>query len=274
MELDRFALVDGSYQHNLLRDEGRLDSYAKAIAAAVRPGDAVADLGSGSGVLAHVAASAGARRVYAVEAQQHSFATLQRLLHLNGLEGRVVPVLADAEAWEPPEPVQVAVCELMETGLLHEPMAAAVRRIHGWPSGPRAIVPRGARLLVEGVRLEDAFHGYRAPLPGFRASGAGRAVTDAACYADLDFEAAAPPEGVDTSFKLRCREGGPVHALRLRTETLLGPGVRYESGPGYCTPVVLPLAEALHARAGQELEGSLAYRFAFGADPLRFDLAP
>lgn len=271
-EVDRYALVDGSYQHNLLRDAGRLDAYAKAVALAVRPGDVVADLGSGSGVLAHLAARAGARKVYAVEANRHTAAALRRLLERNGDLGAVEPVEADAERWVPPEPVDVVVAELMETGLLHEPMAAALRHVHAaWPRRPRAVVPAGATLLVEGVETEDTFHGYAAPLAGFRAAGSGRALTDAAAYAALDF-ARPPPEGVDAAVALRARERGTVRALRLGTVTDLAPGLRYETGPGYCTPVVLPLARPVAVEPGLALEARLSYTFAFDQRALRFAL--
>ena len=52
----------------LLSNTGsRLDRFAKALAAAVRPGDTVLDLGAGSAILSILACQAGARRAYAVE---------------------------------------------------------------------------------------------------------------------------------------------------------------------------------------------------------------
>lgn len=62
-----FGFADPAHQAWMVLDRVRTEAYARAIAAVVRPGDVVLDIGTGSGVLALLAAHAGASHVFAVE---------------------------------------------------------------------------------------------------------------------------------------------------------------------------------------------------------------
>src|SRR5439155_20231788 len=72
----------------MLHDDRRTGDYLAALGQAVRPGDVVLDIGTGSGVLAVAAARAGARHVYAVEASDIS-EVAERVFAANGMEDRV-----------------------------------------------------------------------------------------------------------------------------------------------------------------------------------------
>lgn len=271
--LDRGALLDGSFHHHLLSDRDRLDGYAEAIRRVVRPGDVVADLGAGSGVLSWLAWRAGARKVYAVESNTHSHSALLRLVRRNGALGHVVAVLGDGTQWRPPEDVDVVICELMETGLLHEPIAAVMRNVRAWPKAPRQVLPKVARLQVEGVELlHDEFQGYRASLSGFRYVSEGVPVTDRVSYAEYDFEKQAPGESVQGEVTLRVQRDGLLGGLQLRTRTLVAEGVEVGEGPAYCTPVVLALEDPVPVVAGARVLASVSYDFDYTARPLVYDV--
>ena len=75
----------------MLHDDRRTGDYLAALAAAVRPGDVVLDIGTGSGVLAVAAARAGARRVYAVEASDIA-EVAERVFAANGVTDTVTLV--------------------------------------------------------------------------------------------------------------------------------------------------------------------------------------
>jgi len=76
------------FLHLALLDDGRRTrTFDRALAETVRPGDVVADLGAGTGILSLLALKHGAARVYAVE--EHPVAEVARLVaRENGVEVR------------------------------------------------------------------------------------------------------------------------------------------------------------------------------------------
>ncbi len=266
-------LLDGSFHHHLLRDGARLDAFETAIRAVVKPGDVVADIGSGSGILAYFAARAGAAKVHAIELNTNSYSALVRNVRRNNLLGTVIPTLSDGTEWRPAEPVDVVVCELMETGLLHEPIHAIMQNVHDWPTSPRAIIPKQVDLWAEGVEVADDFRGYRATYAGFRGAAEHPALTTGSMYASYDFARDAPPGGVDVRFELVAERAGLLGGLQLKTLTHTIPGITLETSPAYCAPVVLTLDKPIPVVEGQRVAGSLAYEFVYTDEPLKFTLS-
>src|SRR5262245_61305029 len=105
----------------MLHDSRRTSDYMAAVRAAVRPGDVVLDLGTGSGVLAVAAARAGARRVYAVEATDIA-EVADRVFAANGVEDRVTLIPGWSRQVELPEPADVLVAEVIGS----EPLAEEI----------------------------------------------------------------------------------------------------------------------------------------------------
>jgi hypothetical protein len=79
----------------LLLDSIRMNAYASAITKGIRPDDVVIDIGSGTGVLAVMAAKSGARLVYAVERDESLIPTIAATCRANGVADRVRIVKAD-----------------------------------------------------------------------------------------------------------------------------------------------------------------------------------
>jgi SAM-dependent methyltransferase len=65
VQLHNYSGID--VHRAMLHDDARLDAYWRALRATVRPDDVVVDAGSGTGVLAVMAALCGARKVVAIE---------------------------------------------------------------------------------------------------------------------------------------------------------------------------------------------------------------
>lgn len=96
----------------LLEDAVRTQAFRDAIHEVVRPGELVADLGTGTGVLACFACQAGARRVYAVE-RSEIIQTARQLAAANGYTDRIVFLRGDAADVVLPEQVDVVIGELL-----------------------------------------------------------------------------------------------------------------------------------------------------------------
>ena len=82
------------FHRSMLADAVRNEAYESALKAAVRPGDLVLDIGAGSGLLAMMAARAGAARVIACEADPLLAETAREIVRRNGY-GDVVEIVAE-----------------------------------------------------------------------------------------------------------------------------------------------------------------------------------
>ena len=95
----------------MIGDEGRFEAYSRAIAAAVRPGDAVMEIGCGPAVFALLACRAGARKVYAVEIDEVIDLGC-RLAAANGFGDRIEFIQNDSRKINLPEPVNLIVSDI------------------------------------------------------------------------------------------------------------------------------------------------------------------
>jgi SAM-dependent methyltransferase len=103
----------------MLNDQPRTQRFLSAIAAVVRPGDVVVDLGTGTGILAMAAARAGARKVYAIEAGPVG-PVAQKLFAANGLADRIELVAGYSTGIDLPERADVLVTETFGNSPLSE----------------------------------------------------------------------------------------------------------------------------------------------------------
>lgn len=101
---------DLELQRRMVSDRWRTDAFARAIREAVKPGDVVLDVGTGTGILAMLAARAGAKRVYAID-QAEIAQTAANLVRANGLTDTVKVLRGAATELELDEKVDVIISE-------------------------------------------------------------------------------------------------------------------------------------------------------------------
>lgn len=138
--------ADVDIHRRMLADEPRVAAYAEAIARVVRPGMAVLDAGTGNGILACLAARAGARVVYAVDASE-MLGVATEVFARNGFADVIRPIRADLAEVVLPEKVDVVVTETFGLFALVEGAAADLR-----PCVERNLKP-GGQVVPDGVEL-------------------------------------------------------------------------------------------------------------------------
>jgi len=148
----------------MMNDTARNGAYARAIAATVKPGDVVLEIGTGSGLLAMLAARAGAARVVTCEAVPWIAEAARRIIALNGLSDRITVVdghstLLEAGGDILPERADVVLSEIIASDFLSEGVLESLRDAKARLAKPGArIIPQrgGIRAaLVGGDRLEQ-----------------------------------------------------------------------------------------------------------------------
>lgn len=95
----------------MIVDVERFRAYQQAIASAVRPGDAVAEIGCGPGVFSLLACQAGARRVYAIDTAP-VVEIGRQLAALNGFSDRIEFIQNDSRKTSLPERVNVIISDV------------------------------------------------------------------------------------------------------------------------------------------------------------------
>jgi hypothetical protein len=148
---DGFQVLDN--HATLLFDGVRVESFARAVRATVTEGDVVADIGAGTGILALLAARAGASRVFAVERGPMAAIAIEAVRE-NGLEEIVEVIRRDARDVEFPVPPDVIVSETLGSFGIDEDIVGLLGVVKKRCVPEVRMVPSALRIVL-GV-LDDA----------------------------------------------------------------------------------------------------------------------
>ncbi len=148
----------------MVSDRPRTNAFAAAIREVVQPGDVVLDVGTGTGILAMLAARAGARQVYAIDATDIS-AVASDLVRANGLSDRIQVLHGRAGELRLDQKVDLIVSEWLGNAAFAEGMLHAVldARDHNLTPHGR-MLPATVRVLIAPLDEPVLYHNEG---PGF-----------------------------------------------------------------------------------------------------------
>jgi len=142
-------------QERMLADQPRMAFYHAAITRHIHPGDRVIDLGTGTGILAALAARRGAAHVYAID-HSEILKHARALAVANRIEN-VEFVATHSTAFRVDEPVDVILHEQMGDCLFDEAMVANVTDLRDRLLKPGGrIVPGIFEFYCEPIKVNDA----------------------------------------------------------------------------------------------------------------------
>ena len=260
----------------MIADAGRFGAYAKAIAAAVRPGDTVAEIGCGPGVFSLLACRAGARRVFAIELDD-SIQFARQLAAANGFTDRIVFFQSDSRKTELPERVNVIVSDLRGVLPLYDhviPSLEDARRRLLATGG--IMIPMRDTLKAAVIEADEFYSRLASPwqksLPGVDLSSAlltilnqtysstfknEQLLTHAQDWGLLDYIVGAATR-VSAELDFHVERRGTAHGVCVWFETKLFEGIGYSSGPGAAGTVYgqlfLPWLEPVAVEKGQRIQ--------------------
>lgn len=269
--MSRGHFIGLNHHRLMLADRLRMDAYERAIAARVKPGMRVMDLGTGTGILAMWAARAGAE-VVAVE--PHAVIEVaRRIADDNGLGDRIRFVRGDAREI-PAADVDLVVTECMGNFFVTDEMQPVLRDLvrhlpRGVETMPRRIALRLAAATLPMWR-ELAF--WQDDIGGFDYSAALDYASQAAyvvhCEPELvvtdtatvaDFALVESPDAFDLRATLTVTKSCTLHGLVGWFDADLADGVVLSTEPGMRThwgQMVFPLPPT-PVRAGDRVEARL-----------------
>ncbi|GMV20215.1 MAG: hypothetical protein AMXMBFR57_01640 [Acidimicrobiia bacterium] len=216
-----------------LADASRLDAFARALTAVVRPGDVVVDVGCGTGILGLLALRAGAARVYAIESGG-MIDVARRIAIDNGVADRMRFIAGLSARVDLPEPVDVVVSDLMgRLGFEAGVMSASADAVRRWLKPGGRVLPERVDTWVAPVdapELTAAVDFWRCRPEGFDMSAARPGAVNTGYPAELSAGMwLAPPQPV-MSFD-------PAHPAAGRADAASGSVMFSVTRPGVVSGV-------------------------------------
>ncbi|URW76155.1 50S ribosomal protein L11 methyltransferase [Sphingomonas donggukensis] len=236
----------------MLRDAPRNRMYADAIARVVRPGDRVLDIGSGSGLLAMIAARAGAGHVYSCEMNPAVADVAATIVAANGLTDRVTVLPVNSAALDADRDlggrVDVIISEIFSDDVIGEGVLPATEDAVARLLRPGGrVLPCGAQIVAALASNARADTGWMTAIEGFDLSAfAALAPVPQRYHADgphltlrspprdlfsFDLSSGGPWRAAQASVDF-VADGEPVDGVALWLRFQLDDAATYENRPG------------------------------------------
>lgn len=264
-----FSSVDLVFQ--CLIDEEKASSFEKTIKKYTKTTDTVIDIGTGSGLLALLAARAGADKIYAVEYDKFIAETAQKNIEASGYKDKIEILQGDARTLKYPAGLKanILIMEMLTTGMVDEYQIQAVENLHNQNiiTDQTILIPQSQETYIQLAYTNIDHYGFTMPMVGHfwkhdHNENLVNFHTQPTLLNNIDFS-----KKTNVIFKrkinLLVQKEGSVNSVFLTSKTILDKDLFLLSTNSLNASVSIPLKE-FNVKAGDTVELEIEYVFGGG----------
>lgn len=251
---------------SLLGQRSRLNKFKQAIHEVVKSGNYVVDVGTGSGVLAIIAAKAGAGRVTAIDVNPESLQYAKKAAKLNRVDQIIEFVECNFSEFVPKEKADVVICEMLSSMMLVEQQIPAsfhaTRKI--LKSGG-VILPQEAKVYivpVECIEIWERFQYDDIQFPRVVQTATPEATRDLADMEMLetfDLMNLKQKVTIDRTLHFTVVDKGTIHGLVGIFESKLFGDIHLKMDDGW-KQLFIPLTKPIKVLQGEVFSARISYQ--------------
>lgn len=249
----------------LLGQKTRLAKFQNAIQRIVKSDDYVVDIGTGSGVLAIMAAKAGARKVTGIDISRESISYARKAAVMNGVGDRTDFVECHFSEFVGEEKADLVICEMLSSIMLIEQQVAACNHATRYVMKKSGLlIPQSATICivpVESQLMTDRFSVIDLRFPSVVQTvspEASRDLADAKILKELNFAESSTTKVIDEVLDFRIVEDGTIHGFVGFFESILHENIILKMEDGW-KQLFLPLDPSVNVKNGDEISVRIAY---------------
>lgn len=254
-----------------LTDRKRTERFQKAIARNVKPGDVVLDSGTGSGILALMAAKAGAKKVFAIEYDPYIAKLAMQNVANNGLSDVVEIIVGDVRNVNFPEGTvfDVVIMEMLTTGMIDEYQVWTMNNLHrkSYVKSDTCYLPQRQDTFVAlaeadytnyGIMMRMVRHIWK-PHSTIRL----QKLTKTSLLDSVSFSVV-NALSCEKSMVLKIQKSGTLNSLYITSNTILDSRIEVDDTAALNAPVVWPIEKDIPVRRGDTVMVLIKYDFGGG----------
>lgn len=268
-----WSMTEGVF--NCLIDKKRTLAFSQAIKNSISKGDVVVDMGTGTGILAIVAAKAGASKVYAVEIDPKNIMTLKETFKLNGLENTIEIIEGDVTKVKLPEKVDVIIGEMIATGLIEELQIPAMNNILLYAKENVKVVLNKFESSIDLVNNNNIFYGNKFNIVRYEypdeSSLESIPYSDKIVYSFTDFSIINNSNNIDKNLELEIIDNGVINGIRISDTSYFYDKTTFNSSFAYSYPIILPIEEYTVSK-GDKFLVHISYELCKGFNNLKYSI--